>query len=429
MQYEQALVRASLFVLLAGAAPVTAQSFLGVAETIVDDHPRVQSAESLAEAGQSEAAAARAALRPQLGVTAEVGWDSGGSTGRSGSYILPEITASQLMFDGGRTAAETRRRALRAKSLGVQRHRVSDELLGALAQAWGEWSRQQELVAVGEAQVAALEQIHALVAEIASFDRGRGSDVVLVGSRLEQARSALDARRISREEARAAIREISALPVEPIGDLPPLEALMPATLLQAQALVDETPVISLADLQIAESDAAVAGARNWWQPQINLEVARTSERTAFGDTNLFNAFGVRLRAVSIPLGSGGQARLSAARSTASAARFDADQARQALSDRVERLWMLTTERRDRLGRLAKVVEEADHARDIVYEQFRIGRRSILDLLSYETERFNTRTVLVSERHDLIAAQYQLMAALGRIDSLLGGFAAVAEKGE
>lgn len=426
MQYCRALFCALLVVALASAAPAAAQSFLSTAETIVEDHPRIQSAENLAEAGRSDAAAARAALRPQLGLTAEVGWDSGNSSGRSGSYILPEITASQLMFDGGRTTAETRRRALRAKSLDMQQNRVADDLLGALAQAWGDWSRQQELIAVGEAQVAALEQIHALVTEIASFDRGRGSDVVLVGSRLEQARSALDARRIARDEGRAIIREIAALPVEPAGDLPSLDHLLPETLADATALVETTPSVALADLQIAESDAAVAGARNWWQPQVNLEVARTSERTAFGDTRLFNAFGVRLRAAAIPLGSGGAAKLAAARSTASSARFDAEQTRRALTDRVVRLWMLTGERRERLDRLAKVVEEADRARDIVYEQFRIGRRSILDLLSYESERFNARTTLVSERHDLIAAQYQLMATLGRIDALFGGAAGMKE---
>ncbi len=420
MQYLKALFGASVLALLVDATPIAAQSFLNIAESVVEEHPRVQSAESLAQAGRSDASAARAALRPQLGLSADVGWDGRGSTARAGRYFLPEITASQLMFDGGRTAANTRRRSLRAQSLDRQQDRVVDELLATLAQAWGEWSRQRELIAVGEAQVAALEQIYALVGEIANFDRGRGSDVVLVSSRLEQARSAVDARRIARDESRATIREIAALPIEPAGDLPPFGRLLPATLVQANALIAETPTIALADLQIAESNAAVDGARNWWQPQVNLEVARTSERTALGDTHLFNGFGVRLRAVAIPLGSGGQATLAAARSTASASRTDAAQARQALSDRVARLWMLTDERRGRLDRLSKVVEEADRARDTVYEQFRIGRRSILDLLSYESERFNARATLASEKHDLIAAQYQLMAALGRIDTLLDG---------
>lgn len=107
MLYYRALFSAPFVVALAGATPVAAQSFLNTAETIAADHPRIQSAEDLARAGRSDAAAARAALRPQLGLTAEAGWDSGDSSGRSGSYVLPEITASQLLFDGGRTAADT----------------------------------------------------------------------------------------------------------------------------------------------------------------------------------------------------------------------------------------------------------------------------------------------------------------------------------
>ncbi len=401
--------------LLLGTAPARGQVFADVVQTILADHPRIQSAESVAEAGQSEVAAARAARQPQLSLSTDPDWEEGGAGGRAGTYILPEITASQLLFDGGRSAAEIRRSRLRAQALRVQGARVADELVAALAQAWGEWSRQCDLVEIAEAQVAALEQLHGLVSEIASYDRGRGSDVVLVGSRLEQARSALDARRIAREDARATIREIASAPVEPAGRLPFLTPFLPDTLSDALALVDAAPVVQISKLQIGESDAAVSGAQSWWQPQINLEVARTSERTALGNTHLFNAFGVRLRAVSLPFGGGGRARLNAARASASAARFDAEQARQSLTDRIERLWMLGNQRRDRLPRLAQVVVEADEARDIVQEQFRIGRRSILDLLSYETERFNARTGLANEQHDLVALEYQLMGALGRID--------------
>ncbi|SKB29889.1 TolC family protein [Sphingopyxis flava] len=404
--------------LLIGTAPARAQIFSDVVESLLEDHPRIQSAESVAEAGKSEVAAARAARQPQVALSADAGWEEGGTGGSSGTYILPEITASQLLFDGGRSAAEIRRSRLRAQALRVQEDRVADELVASLAQAWGEWSRQCDLIEISEAQVAALEQLHGLVSEIASFDRGRGSDVVLVGSRLEQARSALDARRIAREDARATVREIASAPVEPVGRLPSLASFLPETLSEATALVDATPVVQISELQIGESDAAVSGAKNWWQPQLNLEVARTSERTALGDTHLFNAFGVRLRAVSLPFGGGGRARLNAARATASAARFDAEQARQSLTDRIERLWMLGNQRRDRLPRLAQVVVEADEARDIVQEQFRIGRRSILDLLSYETERFNARSGLANEQHDLIALEYQLMGALGRIDFAL-----------
>jgi outer membrane protein TolC len=305
---------------------------------------------------------------------------------------------------------------LRAQALGVQQDRLADDIVGALAQSWSEWSRQRNLVEISEAQVAALEQLHWLVSEIASFDRGRGSDVVLVGSRLEQARSMLDARRIARDDARLTIREIASAPVEPLGDLPNLGSSLPAHISEAVAWVDTTPIVLISNLQIGENDAVVAGARSWWQPQINLEVARTSERTNAGNMHLFNAFGVRLRAISLPFGGGGRARFNAARSSAAAARFDAAEARRSQTDQVERLWMLVAQRRDRVPRLTQIVEQSDHARDVVQEQFRIGRRSILDLLSYESERFNARSALANEQHDLMALEYQLMGVLGRIDT-------------
>lgn len=138
MQYLKALFGASVLALLVDATPIAAQSFLNIAESVVEEHPRVQSAESLAQAGRSDASAARAALRPQLGLSADVGWDGRGSTARAGRYFLPEITASQLMFDGGRTAANTRRRSLRAQSLDRQQDRVVDDLLATLVDRHGE---------------------------------------------------------------------------------------------------------------------------------------------------------------------------------------------------------------------------------------------------------------------------------------------------
>ena len=65
----------------------------------------------------------------------------------------------------------------------------------------------------------------------------------------------------------------------------------------------------------------------------------------------------------------------------------------------------------RLGPLSTLVDNTNASRDVVFEQFRIGRRSILDLLSFEIDRFSARVQLESERRDQLAAQYRLLAAL------------------
>lgn len=152
-----------------------------------------------------------------------------------------------------------------------------------------------------------------------------------------------------------------------------------------------------------------------------VEGARTSERDFRGDTHVLNAFAFRLRASVVPFDAGGgAARHASALAQLQASRWRADLARTSLEEQVRRLWAFQSERSARLSALADLVVRADAARDVVYQQFRIGRRSILDVLSYDLERFNTRAQLVNERYDIALTRFQLIGALGRLYPVVAG---------
>ena len=397
------------------SAPARAETFEQVLERVAAAHPRIVAAQQLTRAGRADVRAAKSGYRPQFGVETDLGWDDGNSSRSSGFALLPEAKVSQLVYDGGRTPAEIRRRRLRVDLLGVQEQAALADLSQQLAAAWIDHARAAELIDIGTQQVAALEALDRLVVEIASFDRGRASDVVMVESRLEQARTALQTREITLAEARGRIRELSALPVEPQGDVPDIAAALPDTADKGEAMAAGSPAVRSADIEVAENAEAVKGTRNWWLPQLALEGARTSERTVEGDTRLFNGFAVRLRASALPFDSGGgRARHEAARAELESAESSATLARTSLGAQVRRLWTFQAQRRARLPSLAGLIARADDARNIVFEQFRLGRRTILDLLGYELERFNVRAQLANERFDIAQTQYQLMGVLGRI---------------
>ncbi|WP_176598483.1 TolC family protein [Sphingobium sp. 15-1] len=397
------------------SAPAKAETFEQVLERMAAAHPRIVAAQQLTRAGRADVRAAKSSYRPQFGLETDLGWDDGNSTRSSGFALLPEAKVSQLVYDGGRTPAEIRRRRLRVDLLGVQEQAALADLSQQLAAAWIDHARATELIDIGTQQVAALEALDRLVVEIASFDRGRASDVVMVESRLEQARTALQTREITLVEARGRIREVSALPVEPQGGVPDIAGALPETADSGEAMAAGSPAVRSADIEVAENEEAVKGTRNWWLPQLALEGARTSERTVEGDTRLFNGFAVRLRASALPFDSGGgRARHEAAKAELDSAESSAALTRTSLAAQVRRLWTFQAQRQARLPSLAGLIARADDARNIVFEQFRLGRRTILDLLGYELERFNVRAQLVNERFDIAQTQYQLMGVLGRI---------------
>lgn len=387
-------------------APASAEGFIETLRGIVDSHPQIEAAQASSVAGRADVSAARAAERPQLSLTVDTGWSRRGLTSLSDSAFLPSVKISQLLYDGDRTGSEIERRKSRARALEVEEERVFSELSNRLADTWVEWSRRATLLRISNEQVAALEQLHARVREIASFDQGRQSDVALVGTRLSLSMAAADGHRVALWDLRAQLRQIAASPIEPEGPLPDATPFLPRSLDAAFALVDNAPDLRIASHRFSEANASVDAARGWWKPQFALEAASESESNLRGETRMFGTVAVRLRTALTPFdGGGGTARLASAKASASAVRLEMDYRQRLLHDEVERQWILIRERSSRMTALEALVGNTDQSRDIVYEQFRLGRRSVLDLLSFEMERFNARAQLANEQFDLLSVRF------------------------
>lgn len=282
-------------------------AFTELLSRVAVDHPAIVAASQVTKAGAFDVAAARSAMRPQLGIE----FDSGLTGGTFA--VLPEARVSQLVYDGGRTPSEIRRRRIRVDRLGLQEQAVLAQLSSDLAVAWISHSRAIALLEISRAQVAALDELQGLVVQIASFDRGRSSDVVMVQSRLQQAVTTMQSREIAVRDAADTVREVAALAVEPAGDVPDMTPFLPQSEEDCAELAATAPRVLIADLQVTEGAEVQRGARHWWMPRVALEGARTSEVDAQGDTRLFNDFALRLRVSALPFDSGGgRARLTAA---------------------------------------------------------------------------------------------------------------------
>ncbi len=390
-----------------------ALTFQQTLEQIADGHPRLSAANDAARAGQYEVGAAKAALMPQLALTGDAAYRRTELTGTTGGLVSPGVRATQLLYDGGRTSAEIHRRKARADELEVERDRAFETLSVQLADAWGEWARERALYDIASQQVAALESLLGTVRSIAEYDRGRSSDVSLVATRLAQSINARDARAVAMEDARGTIRRIAIVPLQPEGDLPSVEPLLPVSLDAAKSKVTDAPAIQVIAKRRDQARASADGARSYWKPNISLEASSSSQDDATGRSKMFGLVEVRLRS-SLSAFDGGAGR--AGKDAASAQLASADQelrfTREEAEAEVARLWSLVGEHKQRIATLSSLIGDTDKSRDIVFEQFRIGRRSILDLLSFEIDRFGARASLESEKRDLTQTEYRLLAAMG-----------------
>lgn len=397
------------------SSPLTAATFAEALRVVAESHPRLQAAEANAVAGRADVNTARASWRPQVALVGDAGFTRSGLTSRSDTALLPGVRATQLVYDGGRASAEIAQRRFQAEALEVDEQRLFSDIAGRLAEAYLDWSRQRALLEIAEQQVASLRAVEDTVEAIASYDRGRASDVALVATRLAQSEAARDARRVAIADARALIRQVTAADIEPEGEMPAPDAFLPASLDDALRAIEDHPSVRIAELDARQAGAAVEAARAWWKPRLSLDAGSESESSLTGDTRLFGTVELKLRSTLSPIdGGSGSSRLASARASASAARLEAQFAQRSLRDEVIRQWTAIAERSTRLAALSALVANTDASSAVVAEQFKLGRRSVLDLLSFEVERFAARAQLEAERRDLLTAKYRLLAAMARL---------------
>src|SRR5688500_33734 len=134
-------MRFALAALIVWPVSVRAETFREVLDQVAAKHPKITAAKHLTDAGRADVANARSSYRPQFGIETDVGWIDGSSTRSSGIALLPEAKLSQLVYDGGRTPAEIRRRKLRVDLLGVQERAALSDISLQLAQAWIDYAR------------------------------------------------------------------------------------------------------------------------------------------------------------------------------------------------------------------------------------------------------------------------------------------------
>jgi outer membrane protein TolC len=288
---------------LAVALPVVnAEPLEAVVRYALENHPRTRAALAGAEAGGFLLEQARAARFPQLALVADPGRLYSGAGGGSEDVGDLGLRGSVLLYDGGRTrqTIERERDRLAVADAGLQL--TSEDLAARVAEVYLEWFRQQQLAKIAADNVAAHESLYERVREIASFDRGRASDLLQVGARLEQARLARAVREGAAAEARAVLsavvgREVAT--VEQPRDPLPSE---PGSRAAALALLDAHPAVRAAEAEASASERSAQLAAAWSRPRIDLVASLESPTDLAGERRYFDDRALRLAATARPGG-------------------------------------------------------------------------------------------------------------------------------
>jgi adhesin transport system outer membrane protein len=69
--------------------------------------------------------------------------------------------------------------------------------------------------------------------------------------------------------------------------------------------------------------------------------------------------------------------------------------------------------------LKEHVDLSLEVKDLYEQQYNVGKRSLLDMLSSDIEVFTSRKTLIERQYDLIIADYEIIATMGKLLNTLG----------
>jgi TolC family type I secretion outer membrane protein len=405
---------------LAGTARARAEPVDSVVRYALQNHPAARAARAGAQASGFLVAQARAARAPQFGLIADPGRAFTGSGSGAADIGDLGLQGSVLLYDGGRTREAIAREEGRLQAADASLRLTGEDLAGRIADVYLEWFKQDRLAALAADNLAAHQALHERVREIASFDRGRASDLVQVGARLQQARVTLAARRGAANEARAVLVDLVGRDVDAVEAPREPAAALPGSLNDAIAALGSHPSAIGADAQAQAARHAWGSASAWMQPRLDLRAGVDSPRDFTGERQYFDEYTVRLAVSWAPFDGGqGRAGARAAEQQYLQAREGALAVRRELSARLANLWTQVETRRERAGIYRDLLDQTSQVREAYWQQFTIGRRSIIDLLNAENEAFQARQGAENERLELLQAQYRLLAASATLTPWLG----------
>lgn len=359
--------------------------------------PRMREALAQSQAAGHDLTQARGALWPRLELNANstaAKIDQAQASGLSGRV---GATLSYSLWDFGKARSAIAARQADAAATQAKYRQVREDIANDTVSAVLQGIRLQRLIQVYQQHVADLGELVRKLSGIVEVVPGRRSELTQALARLGQVNDALLSLQAQQREAQLVLLRLLGPQPTPGGLIP----LPTQVALAAQAPSQWLPAAQarhpgwLAARHEAEAaQAQVDELRAGRQPQLDVVLSKQSGRDVYGQASPAQAYlSARWLAFDGRSNEAGELALVA---RAQAAQERAAQVQQELDYRVQSAWADYEAQGHRMRQLASLVQHTDQVRQDYHAQWReLGRRSLLDVLSAESEHLNTRVSLVN----------------------------------
>lgn len=377
----------------------------------LDSHPSIAVDSSKARAAKSEIGIAEAGNRLKVSAGASVNANSNSTVGLS--RITPTVTAKLPLYNAGRVEDEIESKTSLYDSAKAKVRTTCEDVAKRTLDLYQTALIEQSSVEVLKGQVEALNKLRLKVQGISEIDKGRASELWQVTSRLGLVKAQLDARTVSLATAKSQLANYSNLNV---GQLKLVELSTPAIKREDYtSILSEHPKVISAKYESASQAAIARIASKWNKPDIALELqasANVGQVLASEDrVGLYVNLNGNLDMVD---GGAGNAKATAEAARQQAAQASIDALIYDLSVSLDNEVLLNQQKHLRLPALEMQVQNADKIRSAGWEQFNVGRRTLLELTTFENDFFTALLELRQEEINMAMGSARVLSAAGAL---------------
>ena len=388
-------------------------------------------------ATQQDLRIAESEYYPSVDFRASLGYNNAGALKTSDDDWNHEVTGEQYnnyetsliltqnLFDGFSTTSKVDYQEARILAAAYNYIEKSNDLAFKMTSAYLSVIRSYELLQTARENVQINDEIFRKVKDL--FDSGltTDSEVKKIESALSLARSNLTVQRNNSRDSEYSFRRVlGRMPNVTLMSKPKIDVSMPDSIERAALYaINHNPSLLVSRYNIKGAQALHKQTQKDFYPKLDLELAQNYNDS--DKINRFNQpndrFSARL-VLSYNIFRGG-ADSAAAQREISKINQEIDIKRDLKRQVIEGL-DLSWNAYEMIGQ--QLIDLKDYSRfsektlELYKEEYDLGRRSLLDLLSAQNDVINSRSQIIIAEHDYLLAQYRILDAMGLLPMAIVG---------
>ena len=406
------------------ASPVRAMTLHEAIKLALEANPEIGQAIANREAIEFELRQAKGLWLPQIDLEARAGaqnYDSPnlGITGGEGG-TLPRreanLVVQQLLFDGFNRRGEVQKQASRVDGASNRVYERSEFIGLAIAREYLEIGRLFEVVQYNEENVAYHRRVTGQLSEGSEQGALSVTDKQQSQERVYAAEARLIAARQELNASRIRFNQLVGKPFDSYNPPPALAAHLPASLGDAIGVARmNSPLVKIAQADLDSVYGLKKQAASGFYPKVGIEArGRVGEDLEGVEGEVTDLRAELVLKWNLYKGGIDTANWQEQIRRIDEARFALGKAFRDVEEAVRLAWDTRVQEQQRLVQLRQQLGSTTQLVDAYTEQFKVGERSLLDLLDTQNTRLNAEIEVTTARYSVIFADYRVLAAAGRL---------------